>query len=147
MKLIAVVLCIITFTYTAFAAQNPGDAAKPQINKQISTNAWWSNKTAGLVGGIAGSVVGLMGAAIGTLTGIGIARNICLSLLGIMFVFGLVSLTVGLISLFFSQPYAVYYPLLLEGLLSSVLPSCLFRSIKLQYEQKELRKMHAMDAK
>jgi hypothetical protein len=112
-----------------------------------ATNAWWNNRTGGLVGGIVGSIVGLTGVAIGTLAGIGIARKVCLSLLGVMFVLGIVSLAVGLAALVFSQPYAVYYPLLLLGLLCSVLPAGLFRSIKWQYKQKELRKMSAMDIK
>jgi hypothetical protein len=110
-------------------------------------NVWWNDRTAGLVGGIAGAVVGLMGAAIGILAGVGIARKVCLFLLSTMFVLGIVSLVVGLAALAFSQPYAVYYPLLLLGLLCSVLPMGLFRTIKQQYEQKELRKMHAMDVK
>jgi uncharacterized membrane-anchored protein len=88
-----------------------------------------------------------MGAAIGILAGVGIARKVCLFLLSTMFVLGIVSLVVGLAALAFSQPYAVYYPLLLLGLLCSVLPMGLFRTIKQQYEQKELRKMHAMDVK
>jgi len=113
----------------------------------IAANAWWTDRMSGLIGGIVGSVVGLTGAAIGILAGIGIARKVCLSLLGAMFVSGIASLAVGLASLAFSQPYAVYYPLLLLGLLCSVLPAGLFRSIKRQYELKELRKMHAMDIK
>ncbi|MGD0572748.1 MAG: hypothetical protein ABSB11_06970 [Sedimentisphaerales bacterium] len=112
-----------------------------------ASNAWWTDRTGGLVGGIAGTAVGLTGAAIGVLAGIGIARKVCLSLLGAMFVLGIASLAVGLAALASSQPYAVYYPLLLLGLLCSVLPAGLFRSIKRQYELKELRKMHAMDIK
>jgi hypothetical protein len=108
-------------------------------------NAWWGNRTAGLVGGVTGSVIGLLGAVIGILTGVGIARKLCLLLLGAMFLFGVVSLGIGLAALAFSQPYAVYYPLLLLGFLCTVLPLVLFGSIKRQYEQKELRKMQAMD--
>ncbi len=147
MKPIILILCSIIFTYAAFAAENHSETSGPQLNKQGNTNAWWSSRTAGFIGGIAGVVVGLIGAAIGTLNSFGIARKVCLSLLVVMFVFGIVSLAIGVISLFFAQPYAVYYPLLLLGLLCSVLPAGLFRSVKQQYEQKELRKMHAMDAK
>ena len=113
----------------------------------IAANAWWTDRISGLIGGIVGSGVGLTGAAIGILAGIGIARKVCLSLLGAMFVLGIASLAVGLAALAFSQPYAVYYPLLLLGLLCSALPAGLFHSIQRQYEQKELRKMHAMDIK
>jgi hypothetical protein len=112
-----------------------------------AANAWWTDRAGGLVGGIVGSAVGITGAAIGILAGIGIARKVCLSLLGAMFVLGIASLVVGLAALASSQPYAVYYPLLLLGLLCSVLPAGLFRSIKRRYELKELQKMHAMDIK
>ncbi|MGB7581021.1 MAG: hypothetical protein WBL85_01050 [Sedimentisphaerales bacterium] len=124
-----------------------------------ATNAWWTDRTARtagwLFGGICGSVVGLMGAAIGTLTGIGSARKVCLSLLGIMSVFGLIVVTLGLggglAALAFSQPYAVWYPLLIIGvslgLLCTILPVALFRTINREYEKRELRKMHVMDIK
>ena len=147
MRHITLILSLVILTQTAFAVENPREDSRAQINKQSNANAWWTDRMSGLVGGIVGSVVGLTGATIGTLAGIGIARKVCLSLLGAMFVFGIASLAVGLAALAFSQPYAVYYPLLLLGLLCSVLPAGLFRSIKRQYEQRELRKMNAMDTK
>lgn len=110
-------------------------------------NAWWNDRTAGLVGGIVGSVLGLIFGTIGLLAGIGVARKVCLFLLGTMFVLGIVSLAVGLAAIAFSQPYAVYYPLLLGGVLCTILPIALSRTVKLRYEQIELRKMHAMDVK
>ncbi|MGA2070683.1 MAG: hypothetical protein ABSG97_04975 [Sedimentisphaerales bacterium] len=147
MRHITLILTLVILTQTAFAVETPYKTPLPELNKQSNANVWWTDRMGGLIGGIAGSVVGLMGAAIGTLTGIGIARKVCLSLLGAMFVFGITSEAAGLAALAFSQPYAVYYPLLLLGLLCSILPAVLFHSIKRQYEQKELRKMHAMDIK
>jgi hypothetical protein len=147
MKLTILTLSLIILTQTAFAAETPHKTPLPELNKQSNANAWWTNQMGGLIGGIAGSVVGLMGAAIGILNSFGIARKICLSLLIAMFIFGVASLVTGLISLFFSQPYAVYYPLLLFGLLCSVLPPGLFQSVRRQYNQRELLKMHAMDTK
>jgi ABC-type dipeptide/oligopeptide/nickel transport system permease subunit len=147
MRRVTLILGLIILIQTAFAVEKSLDGPTPQLNKQSNTNAWWTDRMSGLVGGIAGLVVGLTGAAIGTLAGTGIARKVCLSLLGAMLVFGIASLAVGLAALAFSQPYAVYYPLLLLGLLCSVLPAGLFRSIKQQYEQRELRKMNAMDIK
>jgi hypothetical protein len=148
MKLVTLTLSFVILTHAAFAKETPReDFFQPQFKNQSNANAWWTDRMGGLIGGIAGSVIGLTGAAIGTLAGIGIARKVCLSLLGMMFVLGIASLVVGLAALVFSQPYAVYYPLLLLGLLCSVLPAGLFRSIKRQYEQRELRKMHAMDMK
>jgi hypothetical protein len=131
----------------AFAGETPRESSQPQISKQGNVPAWWTDRAGGLIGGITGGVIGLMGATIGTLAGIGIARKLCLFLLGVMFLFGVVSLAGGLAALVFSQPYAVYYPLLLLGFLCTVLPAASFFSIKRQYQQKELRKMQAMDAK
>jgi len=111
-------------------------------------NAWWTDRTGGLVGGITGSVIGFIGFIIGISCWLGIARKLCFSLLGLMFAFGVISLVMLLVALFFSQPYAVYYPLLLMGVLCVPLPPLSFYTgIKQRYEQIELRKMHAMDIK
>jgi hypothetical protein len=109
-------------------------------------NAWWTDRAGGLVGGIAGSVIGAIGFIIGIACWLGIARKLCFSLLGLMFAFGVISLAMFLVALIFSQPYAVYYPLLLMGILCVCLPPLSFYTgIKQRYEQIELRKMHAMD--
>jgi hypothetical protein len=109
-------------------------------------NAWWTDRMGGLVGGITGSVIGAIGFIIGISCWLGIARKLCFSLLGLMFAFGVISLAISLIALIYSQPYAVYYPLLLVGILCVTLPPLSFYTgIKQRYEQIELRKMHAMD--
>lgn len=161
MRLVTLMLSMVVLTSVCLA-QAPLKVEKGQISKDIGGyggNAWWDDQTAawlgGIGGGIAGSVIGLMGAAIGILAGAGIARKVCLALMGVMFVFGLAGLALallgGLAALVFSQPYAVYYPLLLSGtvlgLVCTILPVGLFRSINKGYQQRELRKMHAMDAK
>jgi hypothetical protein len=111
-------------------------------------NGWWTDRTGGLVGGITGSVIGTIGFIIGISCWLGIARKLCFSLLGLMFAFGVISLAMFLVALIFSQPYAVYYPLLLMGILCASLPPLSFYTgIKQRYEQIELRKMHAMDTK
>jgi hypothetical protein len=112
-----------------------------------NTNGWWTNRTAGIVGGIVGSVLGLIGAAIGTLAGMGVARKVCLSLLVLMFVFGIASLVLAIAAFAYSQPYAVYYPPLLMSVICLPLAAILFFPIKRGYEYRELRKMHAMDMK
>ncbi len=50
-----------------------------------------------------------------------------------------------MVALVLSQPYAVYYPPLLSGILMTILPIATIRRIRKQYEQIELRKMKAMD--
>jgi hypothetical protein len=107
-------------------------------------NSWWTERTNNAVGAITGTIVGFMGAAIGTLTGFGIARKVCLSLLGLMFVFGLASLALVLVILVCGTTAEIGGPLL-TGILCIILPFALFRTIKQRYEQKELQKMQAMD--
>ena len=59
---------------------------------------------------------------------------------------GVAALIFGVIALISSQPYAVYYPLLLGGLLAAVIPGVLLPTIRRRYEEHELRRMHAQDA-
>ena len=56
------------------------------------------------------------------------------------------SLVAGAIALTLGQPYAVYYPLLLGGTLLTALFGGIWPTIRQGYEQRELRRMAAMDA-
>ena len=111
-------------------------------------NAWWSDRTAGYVGGIAGSAIGLISGLIGALIGMGKARRLAFSLVYGIFIFGVISLVLGIAAVILSQPYAVYYPLLLLGLMSPII-AIIFGSlrnlIRKRYEEIELRKIDAMD--
>jgi hypothetical protein len=51
----------------------------------------------------------------------------------------------GLIALSAAQPYAVFYPLLLLGVLSSAVPLGLLPTIRRRYADIELRMMRAHD--
>ena len=83
MRYTTLILSLVIFTQTTFAVESPLESPKPQSNKQSNVKAWWTDRDAGWVGGISGSAVGLMGAAIGIMGGFGVARKICLSLLGL----------------------------------------------------------------
>jgi hypothetical protein len=107
--------------------------------------AWWGPRTAGLVGGVTGSLLGCVGALIGFLTHRGRARALALGLLRALVVVGVVAAGVGLVALFRSQPYEVVYPLLLEAALCLVLPLALLPSVRRRYEDLELRRMQARD--
>src|SRR5262249_51093111 len=50
---------------------------------------WWDERTAGLIGGIAGSVIGLFGAIIGTLAGAARARGFVFAALRMLAVTGI----------------------------------------------------------
>ena len=59
---------------------------------------------------------------------------------------GAAAAILGVLALSGGQPYAVYYPLLLLGTISTVLGLWLPRSMNKRYEAWELRRMQALDA-
>jgi hypothetical protein len=109
------------------------------------SNRLWTNRMAGLTGGIGGAFVGGLGALIGVLTSLGRARRLVMAVVGALIAFGVASTAGGLVALAASQPYAVFYPLLLFGVLSSVVPVSLLPAIRRRYAEIELRTMRAHD--
>jgi hypothetical protein len=109
--------------------------------------AWWSEQTAGLLGGAAGSAVGLLGALIGTLCTLGRGRRFVMAGLLALGVSGLALLAAGLVALALGQPYAVWYPLVLMGVLDPVLAFSLLPTARRRFEAIELRRMRALDAR
>jgi hypothetical protein len=107
---------------------------------------WWSDRTGGLIGGILGAILGCIGGLIGILAGMGKARRLVLGLMGATCVFGLVSLAIGLVALLLHQPYGVSYPLVLVGVLCTVIMGTQLRTVRRRYERLELRRMTAIDA-
>jgi hypothetical protein len=92
-----------------------------------------------------GSVFGILGGVLGGLAGFGKAHRVAFTLLLTMFVSGVASLALGLVAILQSQPYPVFYPLLLGGTLVTVLLALLYRPLRKRYEGIELRKMKSMD--
>ena len=107
---------------------------------------WWDDRTGGLIGGVAGGVFGCLGALIGILASLGKGRSFVMFLTTATALFGCGLLAVGIVAATQSQPYAVYYPLLLIGGLSAILMGSMRGILRKRYEQLELRKMEAMDA-
>jgi hypothetical protein len=112
-----------------------------------ATGAWWSPSQAGLIGGIAGSVLGLLGGLIGFLAGRGRGRQLVLGILAGMVIFGFAALAVGVAALLAGQPFQVFYPPLLLGILGAALGGTLRGTVRRQYERIELQRMRALDAK
>lgn len=110
------------------------------------SGAWWSDKMAGLIGGIAGSILGVMGALVGTLCSLGRARRVAQATAYLMLAVGLASLSTGIIALSNGQPYSVYYPLLLVGVIGTVIPLLISRSISSRFQALDLRRMNAIDS-
>jgi hypothetical protein len=108
--------------------------------------AWWSPQTGGLVGGLLGCLMGLMGAVVGTLCSFGRCRTLCLATCWTAIGMGVVCLIAGTIALTQQQPYEVYYPLLLTGVIATSVVGGLIRTVRKRFEEAELRKMASMDA-
>jgi hypothetical protein len=111
-----------------------------------SSNAWWSDRAAGMIGGIGGGVLGCLGGLLGWLAWKGQARRFVVAASWVLIGLG-VALGVGaVVALSEKQPYAVWFPLVLGGvLLLGIIPFRLRNFLK-HYEDLELRRMTAIDA-
>lgn len=107
--------------------------------------AWWGNRTANLMGAILGPLLGLMGALVGTLSGLGRGKTVCITICWFTLIFGVVSLVGGVVALVMAQPYAVYFPLLLLGVIGTVVMGSVLPTIRKRFSDIELRKMDSMD--
>ncbi len=107
---------------------------------------WWSGRAAALIGGIGGGVFGCLGALLGILGGRGRARRFVLGALKALIAFGVAMLLLGLAALAFVQPYAVWYPPLLLGILCTAIPAGLYRRIRKRYGEPAASRARATDA-
>jgi len=106
---------------------------------------WFGDRTAGLLGGIGGALIGLWGALIGVLASRGKARQFVLVSANALLVIGIASFVGGVAAVATAQPYAVYYPLLLIGIILVVVFGKMRGNLSARYEQLELKKMQSMD--
>jgi hypothetical protein len=118
---------------------------KPGEDPFANAGAWWNDQAAAWIGGIGGSVIGLLGALIGTLAGLGRAQTFVLTLSKGLLVLGLGFVLSGLVAVVLGQPYGVYYPLLLGGVILTLVIGLNLPGLRRRYEQIELRRMEAMD--
>jgi len=109
--------------------------------------AWWSGRTGGLIGGLAGGLLGGLGAVVGLLGGLGKARGFVIGLLRVMIAFGVAALAVGVMAFVRAQPYEVFYPPLIVGIVGSTVPLFTLPTLRRRYEELELRRMQALDAR
>ncbi len=118
----------------------------PDEDPLVAPGQWWSDRMGGLVGGIFGALVGLLGVAVWVMTSMGKARSIVFAMIWTTVILGGTALVAGIIAVIGSQPYGVYYPLLLIGILCPALGLGITPTIRRRFDEMELRKMAAMDA-
>jgi hypothetical protein len=116
------------------------------LQMYMQAGQWFSNRTAGLIGAIGGTLLGLWGALIGIVSSRGKARGFAVGSANALLIIGLASLVAGIVALGIAQPYAVYYPLLLLGVIIVAVMAMLRRNLSARYEQLELKRMQSMDA-
>ena len=110
-----------------------------------TSSAWWSDRAGGLIGGIGGSLIGLTGALVGILVARGRGRRAVLATMVTLTVAGIGLLVAGAVAVVLSQPYAVYFPLILGGIILVAVFGSGSRRARRAYEDAELRRMRAMD--
>ena len=99
-----------------------------------------------LIGSIGGPFIGLCGALIGCLAGMGKARRFVLTTTKCLVALGIVLTVAGLVALVCKQPYAIWYPLVLLGGITTLVLSVNYYPIKRRYDELEIRRMTSMDA-
>ncbi len=108
---------------------------------------WFDTRTAILYGAIGGSACGVLGGVVGTLAGRlapqGKGRGLILGLMYLGLVFGVANLALGVIAVTQHQPYAIWYPFVLLGVILTLVFGLLLPMVKRVYAQVELRKIEA----
>ena len=111
-----------------------------------TNGAWWSRKVGNRLGAAMGVFIGILGGVIGWAGGKGKARGVVMSCLWCLLAVGLLSLGAGIAALTLRQPYMVYYPLLLLGVICAAISTVRIKAFRKRYEQAELRRMSALAA-
>jgi len=108
---------------------------------------WWTSQDAALIGAIGGSAVGVLGGMFGTVVGLcapkGIARAPVLATQLALAALGVIMLVAAAFALLGNQPYHVWFPLLLGGVLLASLMGGLYPTVRARYMQAEARRMDA----
>ncbi len=114
---------------------------------QDSVTPWFDVQTATRIGayggGLLGSLAGIVGACAGVFAPRGKGRPLIMGAMYSMAGLGVISLGFGITALVLGQPYAVWYPFLLIGLILGVLGFVLTPITRQRYQQAEQRRIEA----
>ena len=106
---------------------------------------WWSDRTSGLVGGVGGATLGCLASLLAWLASRGRARAFVLTTLKALISLGVVLSVAGVAALGLHQPYAVWFVLLLPGVLLVGIFIPRLRQFQKAYEALEMRRMASLD--
>jgi hypothetical protein len=113
----------------------------------LSTDGGWlTGPQVGVAGGIAGSLLGLLGAAVGWLSARGRARSFVLGALAAALAAGVVALGAAALAVWTGQPRVVWLTLGVIGGIATLMPMAAWRGTAARYRELELRRMRAIDA-
>lgn len=110
---------------------------------------WWTPQQAGVLGailggGLCGVMLGAIGGGVcGPLAGKGIAKRFVMGYLGFIGLLGLAMLGGGVVAVTLGQPYHVWYPLVLPGVLCTVLVGVMRFSLGKAYRRHDERRLAA----
>lgn len=110
--------------------------------------AWFSEQSAGMLGGIIGGGIGAMGGIIGGMSGLCVRKGwkkLLYGTFGAMIVLSVALLITGIVALLSKQPYHVWYVFALPGLIGTAVFGGLFPMIRKRLTENELRQMQAKD--
>ena len=109
---------------------------------------WFNPQTAGMLGGLIGTIIGLTGGLVGCSCGICVRKGwkkpiYTIFILAIIIGVGL--LITGLVALYVKQPYHIWYCFMLPGFITTTVFGGLFPVIRKRFIESEMIKMQAKD--
>jgi hypothetical protein len=111
-----------------------------------SQGGWWSRRDGGVIGAVIGASLGLIGAVVGVMGSRRTLHRAALGVMGVVAAAGVVMVMVGIAALAMKQPYAVWYPLVLGGIIGAAVFGGLIPVVRRRRQQDEMRRIQAMDA-
>jgi len=110
------------------------------------SGAWWSDRTAGLAGGIGGATIGCLASLMAWFASRGRMRGLVLWVSGGLIGVGALCGVAGLVAISMRQPYAVWFPLMLGAVLLVGISGMRLGQFRKSYQEIEFRRMKALDA-